>query len=142
MSVPGEGAGGYTHGMPFPRALARFNKRVTNRIQGKWAHLMPGYGLIEHTGRKSGRAYRVPVNVFSIPGGFAVVLYYGPESDWVRNVLAAGGGQMVHRRKRYELSNPQVLSGAEGRAMLPRPLRVITRLARADDVLRLCATPL
>jgi deazaflavin-dependent oxidoreductase (nitroreductase family) len=127
--------------MPFPRVIARFNKHVTNRIQGKWAHLMPGYGMVEHTGRKSGRAYRVPVNVFSAPGGFAVVLFYGSDSDWVRNVLAASGGQMVHRRKRYILSNPQLVTGAEARKLVPRPVRLAMRLARAKDVLQLTATP-
>jgi deazaflavin-dependent oxidoreductase (nitroreductase family) len=127
--------------MPVRRAMARFNKRVTNRIQGKYAHLMPGYGLVEHTGRKSGRTYRVPVNVFSTDGGFVIVLFYGRDSDWVRNVLAANGGQMVHRRKRYVLANPQIASGAEGRELVPRPVRLAMRLARADDVLRLTATP-
>jgi deazaflavin-dependent oxidoreductase (nitroreductase family) len=127
--------------MPFPRVMARFNKRVTNRIQGKYAHLMPGYGMVEHTGRKSGRSYRVPVNVFATQGGFVIVLFYGRDSDWVRNVLAAGGGQMVHRGKRYVLANPQIVSGAEGRKLVPRPIRLVMRLARVDAVLRLTATP-
>jgi deazaflavin-dependent oxidoreductase (nitroreductase family) len=127
--------------MPVRRAMARFNRRVTNRIQGKWAHLMPGYGLVEHTGRKSGKSYRVPVNVFSTQGGFVIVLFYGRDSDWVRNILAAGGGQMVHRGKRYVLANPQLVNGTEGRKLLPRPIRFAMRLARADDVLRLTATP-
>ena len=69
------------------------HKRVTNKIQGRYAHLMPGYGMLEHTGRKSGRSYRVPVNVFAATNGFVVVLFYGRDSDWVRNVLAAGGGR-------------------------------------------------
>ena len=132
---------GYTSGMPFPRVLARFNKRVTNRVQGRWAHLMPGYGMVEHTGRTSGRVYRTPVNVFSAPGGFVVVLFYGRDSDWVRNVLAATGAQMVHRRKRYALTNPHIVSGAEARAGVPRPIRLAMRLARVDDILRVAAAP-
>jgi deazaflavin-dependent oxidoreductase (nitroreductase family) len=127
--------------MPMPRVMARFNKRVTNKIQGRYAHLMPGYGMIEHTGRKSGRSYRVPVNVFSAKNGFVIVLFYGRDSDWVRNVLAAGGGEMVHRRRRYVLSHPEIVSGAEGRQLAPRPIRLAMRLARVDDVLRVTATP-
>lgn len=127
--------------MPMPRAMARFNKRVTNKIQGRYAHLMPGYGMVEHIGRTSGRTYRVPVNVFSADGGFVIVLFYGRDSDWVRNVLASGGAQMVHRRKRYALSNPQIVSGADGRRLVPRPIRLAMRLSRVGDVLRLSAAP-
>jgi deazaflavin-dependent oxidoreductase (nitroreductase family) len=126
--------------MPFPRALARFNKRITNRVQAKWAHLLPGYGIVEHTGRTSGRSYRTPVNVFSAPGGF-VVLFYGRDSDWVRNVRAAAGGQMLHRGQRYLLSNPQIVGGDAARRLVPRPIRLAMRLARVDDVLRLTAAP-
>jgi deazaflavin-dependent oxidoreductase (nitroreductase family) len=127
--------------MPFPRAMARFNKHVTNRIQGRYAHLMPGYGMVEHTGRRSGRKYRTPVNVFSTHGGFVVVMFYGTDCDWVRNVLAANGGQIVHRRKRYVLTNPHLVSGTEARKLVPRPIRLAMRLARVDDVLRLAAAP-
>jgi deazaflavin-dependent oxidoreductase (nitroreductase family) len=125
--------------MQLPRALARFNKYVTNQIQLRWAHVLPGYGRLEHTGRKSGRAFRTPLNVFAAPGGFVMPIAYGIQSDWVRNVQAAGGGRLVHRRKRYVLSDPQVLTGGSGRALLPRPLRVLTKLVHADNVLRVTA---
>ena len=50
--------------MHLPRALARFNRHVTNPIQRRWAGVIPLHGIVEHTGRKSGRAYRTPVLVF------------------------------------------------------------------------------
>jgi deazaflavin-dependent oxidoreductase (nitroreductase family) len=125
--------------MQLPRAMARFNKRVTNRVQLRWAHVLPGYGILEHTGRKSGRAFRTPVNVFATPGGFVIPIAYGTQSDWVRNVLAAGGGHLVHRRVRYALRDPQVLTGGAGRPLLPRPFRALTKLVRAEDVLRVAA---
>ena len=125
--------------MQLPRALARFNKHVNNRIQLKWAHLLPGYGILEHTGRKSGRTYRTPLNVFKAPGGFVLLIGYGTQSDWVRNVQAAGGGHIVHRRTRYVVSEPKLLSGGSGRYLLPRPLRLLTKVVHADEVLRLTA---
>jgi deazaflavin-dependent oxidoreductase (nitroreductase family) len=44
--------------------------------------------LIEHNGRKSGRSYQPPVMAFVDGGEPSVVLNYGTESDWVRNVQA------------------------------------------------------
>jgi hypothetical protein len=35
-------------------------------------------------------------------------MLYGEESDWVRNVLAAGGGQVVRGGRTYDLVNPRV----------------------------------
>jgi hypothetical protein len=72
------------------RRVARFNRAVTNPIQLQYAWLLPPWAVILHRGRRSGRLYRTPVNVFPRPGGCVVALTYGPQSDWVRNVLAAG----------------------------------------------------
>jgi deazaflavin-dependent oxidoreductase (nitroreductase family) len=127
--------------MQLPRALARFNKRVTNRVQLRWAHLLPAYGILEHVGRTSGLAYRTPLNVFRAPGGFVVLIGYGTQSDWLRNVLAAGGGEVTYRRKRYVVSEPQLLADGAGRALLPPPMRMVSRVVHADNVLRLIATP-
>lgn len=127
--------------MQLPRALARFNKRVTNRVQLRWAHMLPGYGVLEHVGRRSGAVYRTPLNVFAVPGGFVVMLAYGTQTDWLRNVRAAGGGELIHRRKRYRLSAPEVLTGGSGRALLPGPIRIISRAAHIDGVARLSAQP-
>lgn len=70
------------------RALAHFNKRVTNPIQSTFApHLLP-WAIVTHVGRKSGRSYRTPVLGFRSGRTFAVVLLYSTESDWLRNVLS------------------------------------------------------
>ena len=36
--------------MPIPRAVAKINKRVTNKVTGVFAPLVPGFALVEHTG--------------------------------------------------------------------------------------------
>ena len=46
------------------RRFARFNKRVTNRIQGLYAWLVPPWAVILHRGRRSGRQYRTPLFAF------------------------------------------------------------------------------
>jgi hypothetical protein len=50
--------------MVLGRRIAIFNRHVTNRVLGPVAPWLPGFGIVVHTGRKSGRTYRTPVNVF------------------------------------------------------------------------------
>lgn len=94
--------------MVAPRGLAKFNRRVTNRVLGTVAPRLPGFAMIVHKGRKSGKTYRTPVNMFRTPDGYRVALTYGPESDWVRNVVAAGGCDAVVRGTVLHLTDPVV----------------------------------
>jgi F420H(2)-dependent quinone reductase len=76
------------------RWVAAFNLAVTNRITSRFAARLGGFGILTHVGRKSGRVYRTPVNVFREPEGFLIALTYGRESEWVRNVVAAGAASL------------------------------------------------
>src|SRR5207302_4707658 len=89
------------------RRVARFNRAVNNPIQRQYAWLLPPWVIIVHRGRRSGRIYRTPVNAYKRGRTLAVVVLYGEESDWVRNVLA-GGGQVVRRGRTYELVDPHL----------------------------------
>jgi hypothetical protein len=42
-------------------------------------------------GRKSGKVYRTPANVFRAPNGFIIALTYSSQSEWVKNVLRQAG---------------------------------------------------
>ena len=98
--------------MTLPSWLGRFNKVVTNRIQGIYAWLVPGWVVVCHRGRKSGRLYRTPVNAYKRGDSLAVVLMYGDQTDWVRNVLA-GDAQVVSAGRTYTLLNPRIVSPDE-----------------------------
>jgi len=52
------------------RWLEKFNIAVTNRITGLFAGWLPGFGILTHVGRRSGKVYRTPVNVFRAQNGF------------------------------------------------------------------------
>jgi deazaflavin-dependent oxidoreductase (nitroreductase family) len=120
--------------MPFPRALARFNRRVTNRITGGIAGRLPGVDLIEHAGRRSGRLRRTPVSAFRQPAGFAIALNYGTGSDWVRNVLAANGCTLETKGERHRLTHPRVVRDP-ARRLAPRALRPFLWLIGVDAFL-------
>jgi deazaflavin-dependent oxidoreductase (nitroreductase family) len=118
------------------RRVAWFNSRVTNRITRPLARWLPGFGVVEHAGRRSGRPYRTPVNVFRSGPRYVIALTYGVESDWVKNVLAARGCDLVTRGHRHRLTAPAIVHD-ERRRLVPAPVRPILRLLRVGDFLRL-----
>lgn len=118
------------------RRIAHFNKRFTNRVTRPLAPYLPGFGVVVHTGRKTGRTYETPVNVFAHGEDFVIALTYGVESDWVRNVQAAGGCDLITRRRRYRLCHPEIVHD-ERRRLASAKTRPILRLLGVADFLRL-----
>jgi deazaflavin-dependent oxidoreductase (nitroreductase family) len=117
--------------MPLPRRLAKFNRVVTNRVFGPLARFLPGFAVVSHVGRRSGRSYRTPVNLFRRGNGYVISLTYGADSQWVRNVLAAGGADIETRGRRLHLVDPEVVRDP-AQSPVPKPVRVPLRLANVD----------
>ncbi len=120
--------------MPLPASLARFNKRVTNKVSRPVAAHVPGFGVVIHRGRTSGREYRTPVNVFTRRGGLAIALTYGKDAQWVRNVLAAGEADVMTRGHAHHVTNPRIVHD-ETRAAVPAPVRAVLGRLHVDDFL-------
>ena len=118
------------------RWLARINIAVTNRITGLFAGWLPGFDILTHVGRKSGKVYRTPINVFRASNDFIIALTYSSQSEWVKNVLAAGGCELKTRGKKYQLSTPNVVRDPT-RRRFPIPLRVVLRIVGADEYMEL-----
>ena len=118
--------------------LARFN-RAPNRLVRTFAGRVPPMAVVVHRGRRSGRRYRTPVVAFRLSDGYVISLPYGPDRDWVRNVLAAGSCTLERGGRRVELRGPRLLRGGEGRALLPPPARAALRLVGVTGFLRLSA---
>jgi deazaflavin-dependent oxidoreductase (nitroreductase family) len=122
--------------MPLSKRLARFNRVGTNRVLGLAAPWLPGFGVVVHTGRRSGRVYRTPVNVFLRGEWVVIALTYGKDADWVANVLAAGGCELVNRGRRLPLTSPRIVHD-EDRSGVPQPARTILGWIDVDDFLTL-----
>ena len=103
--------------MQLPQWLARFNRHVTNPIQRTWAGWAPSFGILEHVGRRSGTPYRTPLTVFNaeVDGkpGVAILLTYGPDRDWLKNLNAAGGGRMQRHAKTFRVIDPRTVTKEE-----------------------------
>jgi deazaflavin-dependent oxidoreductase (nitroreductase family) len=123
--------------MPIPLAIGRFNRVVTNRLLGPIVWFVPGFGRIEHVGRRTGRSYRTPIMAFRSRDRreLAFALTYGPETEWVQNVLAAGGGRFDSWwTGPIRLCEPRLLHDP-ARRLVPRPIRFALRLLGAADFL-------
>jgi deazaflavin-dependent oxidoreductase (nitroreductase family) len=123
--------------MRLPQWLAEFNRYFTNPIQRTWAGWVPMMAIIEHVGRRSGKPYRTPVNVFTTDDGLAVLLTYGPDRDWVKNLSAADGGQIKHYGRTFAVKNPRVVSKADAEPSVKALWRPIFSILPFEDALLL-----
>jgi deazaflavin-dependent oxidoreductase (nitroreductase family) len=108
--------------VPIPPVVARFNKVVTNRL----TRLLVGHGdfaELEHVGRRSGRTYRIPINAFRSGDVVTFALTYGPHTDWLRNVRAAGGARLLCRGELLTLGAPREVPTEVGMSRMPGPAR-------------------
>jgi deazaflavin-dependent oxidoreductase (nitroreductase family) len=109
--------------MPLPGGLAKFNRLVTNRVMKPFAARVGGFAVLEHTGRRSGKTYETPLNVFRGGDSIVVALTYGPDVDWLRNTRAHEASIFVIQGERVRVGRPQPLARADGYERVPRRVR-------------------
>ena len=127
--------------MPIPKGMRQVNKAALNKVTRHLAPWLPGLGVVVHRGRTSGKQYRTPVNVFPRPGGrYVLALTYGTDTDWVKNVVAAGGCTLITRGTDLELTAPRLFHD-ESRHETRVVERSILGLLHVYDFLELLAVP-
>ena len=118
--------------MPIPKVVGQWNRVGLNPVTKRIAPWMPGLGVIVHRGRRSGKVYETPVNVFASRGGYVLALTYGTETDWVKNVLAAGGCELRTRGQVFHLTAPRLFHDENRRDIRPLERHVLRVLGVAD----------
>ena len=93
------------------------------------------YAIVRHVGRKSGREYETPMQPVKTNDGFAVALPYGPNTDWLKNVLAAGRATLVFDGETYEVDRPEVVSMDGANRLFPEREQRIHELFRVEQCL-------
>ncbi len=69
---------------------------------------------------------------FRTSTGFLLTPTYGPDTDWVRNTMAAGSFAMERRGVRVELDNVRLVNRGEAWPYLPRFVRLAMRLLKVQ----------
>ena len=118
--------------MPIPRVVRSWNKAGLNKVTRRVARWAPGLGVIVHRGRRSGRTFQTPVNVFGVDGGYVFALTYGADTDWVKNVLAANGCELRTGGHVIRLTSPRLYHDEARRGIRPLERQVLKLLDVTD----------
>jgi deazaflavin-dependent oxidoreductase (nitroreductase family) len=117
-------------------SLRPFTTRVINPVARRVAGRLPWFGILTCGGRTSGRTYRVPLNVFRRGDTYVVALTYGADTQWVKNVVAAGSCMLRTRGRDVRLVDPELFRDPT-RRLMPPPVRLILGLNRVSEFLRM-----
>jgi deazaflavin-dependent oxidoreductase (nitroreductase family) len=111
-----------------------FTNRVINPITRRFAGWLPGFAILIYVGRRSGKRYRTPINVFHRDGRYVFALTYGREAQWVKNVLAAGTCEIEERGRTTRLAHPELVVDPTGR-LVPALVGLFLSLQDVTDYL-------
>ena len=100
---------------------------------------------IQHVGRRSGKAYVTPATAHLHGDVILIALTFGNQSDWARNVHAAGGCTIRISGRTYRATSPRFLSREEAapllRASFSPVQRAGMRMLGVRQFMRLDAVP-
>jgi deazaflavin-dependent oxidoreductase (nitroreductase family) len=119
------------------RVLSRTLNRVTLRLarSGRGP-----FTIVRHRGRRSGRTYETPIMVARLGSDFVVELTYGDRVQWYRNVVAAGGCELVRGDRVVTVVGVEPLPAEEGLAAFGGFRAVVLRLLRRHEFRRFVAS--
>jgi deazaflavin-dependent oxidoreductase (nitroreductase family) len=86
---------------------------------------LPVWARLSHRGRRSGKEYQIPVAVLVTPDSFVIALPWGTQTNWVQNVLAAGGCTIFWKGADHHATQPRLVDTKVALAAANRFERVI-----------------
>jgi len=107
---------------------------VRLRLSALWA-------VLHHTGRTSGTAYATPVVALATRDGFLIPLPFGDQTQWARNLFAAGGGRLRHRGHLVEIVGPTIVEAGDVGGELPWFARAASRRLGLRQYVRVHRAP-
>jgi deazaflavin-dependent oxidoreductase (nitroreductase family) len=124
------------------KGLRTFVSRIVNPVLRNLARLSLGpFALLRHVGRRSGKAYEIPIMVWPVESGFVIELTYGRKVDWLRNLQAAGGGSLRYHKREFVLQKPEFIDAETGWRALPGWTRPILRLSGEHEFVKMLSQP-
>lgn len=121
--------------MPVPKWVAKLNKRVFNpREIGRGRR-----PVLHHVGRSSGETFRTPLDAHPVDSGYIFILMYGSDSDWVKNVLAAGSANLHIDGTEIQLTSPRLVTEKEAWRLLPEATKAPPGFMRVTEYLQMDA---
>ena len=120
------------------RRLRNFVKRFVNPVLRNFARSSRGpFALLRHVGRRSGKQYETPIMVWRMKDGFMIVLTYGPNTDWLRNLQAADQGNLRWHKREYTFKKPELIDAKTAEPALPPFIKFVLRLRGQHEYVKL-----
>jgi deazaflavin-dependent oxidoreductase (nitroreductase family) len=121
---------------PFVLDAVRRSGRATKRFVLTSSGTPGGLAsVIRHVGRTSGRAYETPVQAVPTADGFVIALPYGPNTDWLKNVVTRGSATIVHEGLTAEVDRPEIVPMSVAAAHFSPKDQRTHRLFRVEEAL-------
>jgi deazaflavin-dependent oxidoreductase (nitroreductase family) len=130
-----DGTLGRTRMWRFRHVVHRYINPITRPVAKK----LPTFAILMHRGRKTGRTYRTPINVFRRGNDYYFFLTYGSDVQWVKNILATGSCSIETRGRVVELVEPELITDPGLRPAPPHVRFVERRIAGVTQYLRMRA---
>jgi deazaflavin-dependent oxidoreductase (nitroreductase family) len=119
------------------KRLRTFVKHTVNPVLRNFAHSSRGpFALLRHVGRSSGKKYEIPIMVWRLEDGFMIVLTYGRNVDWLRNLQVAGQGSLLWHKKEYTLRQPEFIDEKKALPALPPFIKRVLALRGAHEFVK------
>lgn len=91
--------------------VTRFQRDVLNpRVLQTAGDPGSPWAVVEHVGRSTGRRYETPVGVVRDGDDWVIALPYGPETSWLRNIVAAGSAVVRVDGERHDVTDIRVVA--------------------------------
>jgi deazaflavin-dependent oxidoreductase (nitroreductase family) len=124
-----------------PRLLVKATEPIATALAGRrW---FPLWAVLHHRGRKSGAEYATPVAIVPSVGPALVLigLPWGRNTNWARNVIAAGSADVTWSGATHSTSSPRIVEPAEAADLAKPMFRAIVARMPAAIVLRRSPAP-
>jgi deazaflavin-dependent oxidoreductase (nitroreductase family) len=121
------------------RPLTKVLNPVIAKLAGR--RHMGMAATVSHTGRRTGRTHNTSVGARLAGNVFVIPLTFGTRSDWCRNLVAAGGGQIRLKARTYDVSSPLMFAWRDDRplvkAAFPAAMRPMLKVLGIKTFIRL-----
>jgi hypothetical protein len=115
------------------RPLARVTAPLSRPLAGR--RFITIWALVEYSGRKTGRRYRLPLATRRTRTSFLFPVAFGPGSQWPLNVLATGGCAVRWNGRWFTATDPRIIGADEAIPQFAALERPILRAIRTERFL-------
>ncbi len=92
--------------------------------------------VVRHVGRVSGKEYETPITAVPTETGFLIALPYGPNTDWLKNVVASGTATIVIGGETVAVERPEIVSRETAERDFPAGAARALRIFGVEECLR------